>query len=368
MKTRKNKLYYSIGTIFFVLVLLAVFWFKTNETSQTAKAAAPYVRTQVIRLSEPSRNYTYAGEVRGRYESKLAFQVSGKVIKRNIELGSAVKAGDVLFKIDTRDIEQDVASSQAQIFAVRSQAKLAANDEQRYRHLYEQHVISKAEYDRYESAYDSTQAQVQQTEALYRHTTNQLGYSALQANDPGVVTSIEAEVGQIVSSGQPIVTIVQDGDREVEINIPENRLEDLRKVQQLEVEFWALPQLRVAGRVREIAPAADSVTRTYKVRIQLLNPPGEIKLGMTATVKLAVSNGQVPVVAIPLAAVYQTGDTPAVWVVHDDIAALRPVTITAFGKESVQVSSGLVSGDVIITAGVHKLREGQNVRTDGAAL
>ncbi|SMC53294.1 efflux RND transporter periplasmic adaptor subunit [Sporomusa malonica] len=368
LKNQKIKLYSSIGTAFFVVALLAGILVTTNQQSQSIMDEVPYVRTTVVKLTEAAPSYTYSGEVRGRYESKLAFQVNGKVIKRNIELGSIVRPGDVLMQIDSKDIQQNVTSSGAQVFAAQSQAKLANNNQQRYRQLYEQQAISKAEYDRYDTAYDTANALVRQAEAQHRQTVNQLGYSNLQSDSPGIVASIEAEVGQIVSAGQNIVTVVQDGEREIEISIPENRLEELRKVQQVQVEFWALPQVKLNGKVREIAPMADAVSRTYKVRIQLANPPAEIKLGMTATARVAGTEPQKTGVDVPLSAIYQTGDTPMVWVVQDGILSLRPVQISTFGNTSVHVMEGLAADDVIVTAGVHKLREGQKVRTSGATL
>ena len=131
------------------------------------------------------------------------------------------------------------------------------------------------------------------------------------------------KMGQVVSAGQTVLTVVQDGEREVEISVPENRIEELRKAQQLKVTFWALSNIMVDGRIREIAPMADQATRTYKVRISLLNSPPEIKLGMTAAATV-LSGSSRQTVTIPLAAIYQNGDTPAVWVVsgaNDYLAA-----------------------------------------------
>jgi RND family efflux transporter MFP subunit len=174
-------------------------------------------------------------------------------------------------------------------------------------------------------------------------------------------------MGQVVSAGQPVLTIVQDGEREVEISVPENRIEELRKAQQLKVTFWALSNVTADGKVREIAPMADQATRTYKVRISLLSPPPEIKLGMTAAV-IVLGSSSLQTVTIPLAAIYQNGDTPAVWVVSGDVITLRPIETGNFGDGTIQVLEGLQQGDRIVIAGVHKLKEGQKVKAGGESL
>ena len=228
--------------------------------------------------------------------------------------------------------------------------------------MYAQSAISRAQLDQYENAYEVAQAAVRQAAAQYGQSANQLDYSLLRADAAGVIAGITAEAGQVVSAGQTVVTIIRDGEREVEISVPENRIENFRKASQLTVSFWALPGVKVNGQVREIAPMAASTTRTYQVRINLLNPAPEVKLGMTAAVSLSSTDKQnAGLIAIPMSAIYQTQDTPGVWVVTDSIVRLRPVQIVSLGSNHAQVS-GLLAGEIIVTAGVHKLREGQQVR------
>lgn len=336
--------------------------------TETAKEEMPFVRSQIVKLDGTGQNASYSGEVRGRYESQLAFQVNGKIIKRNVDLGSVVKPGDALMEIDAKDIAQNVNISSAQVYSAESQLKLAENNLSRYRQLYEQNAISRAQYDQYQNAYDAAVAAVRQTSAQYTQGVNQLGYTTLYADSAGVISAVNAEAGQVVSAGQSVITLVQDGEREIEISIPENRMEELRGAQQIQVTFWALPGVTVDGKVREISPMADKISRTYKVRISLVNPPPGINLGMTATVSV-VASGDRPGTYIPLSAVYQTDDTPGVWVIGTDGAvSLRAVKIGGFGDGTVQVLEGLHDGDAIVTAGVHKLKEGQKVRTAGGDI
>ncbi|CUH96661.1 hypothetical protein P22_2751 [Propionispora sp. 2/2-37] len=364
----RKKLYLTLAAIAGLCILGGVLW-KEHNHPQAVLKEIPVVRTTVAGASGVSQGYTYSGEVRGRYESQLAFQVNGKIVKRNVQLGSTVQTGDVLMQIDAKDVVQTVNNYSAQVDSAESKLQLAESDLKRYRELLEGGAISQSQYDQYLNAYKVAVAGVRQTQAQYAQGANQLDYTLLKADKPGVVSGISAEIGQVVSAGQVIVTVVQDGEREVEISVPENRIEELRKVERMQVSFWALPNVTVDGRVREISPMADQTTRTFKVRISLLNPPPEMKLGMTATVAIADNTAQ-QVISIPVAAVYQTGNTtPAVWVVTDGTVTLRSIQTGNYGNDNtIQVISGLRQGERIVIAGVHKLTEGQQVNIGGESL
>ena len=365
-KVPKKKLTYALTTAIIGLSIIGGIAWKVHNKPAVAMQQVTIVRTTVIDTTNNPQGYTYSGDVRGRYETQLAFQVSGKIIKRNVQLGSTVHPGEVLMQIDAKDIQQTVNSNSAQIYSAQAQLELAESNLNRYRQLYEQGAVGRMVYDQYITAYTVAAAGVQQAAAQYEQGTNQLDYSLLKVDKPGIVSGISAEIGQVVTAGQTIITVVQDGEREVEISVPENRIDELRQAQTLKVTFWALANKILDGKVREIAPMADSATRTFKVRISLLNPPPEIKLGMTAAVSVG-SNVQ-QAVYIPLTAVYQAGNTPAVWVVTADTLSLRPIQTGNWGNGTIQVLSGLQQGDRIVTAGVHKLSEGQKVKVGGESL
>ena len=361
---RKKILHYGLTTVVIVSCTIGVILWNQHRSIQTGTEAIPFVRSAVIGANASAQDYIYSGEVRGRFERQLAFQVGGKVTKRFIELGSTVRAGEVLMQIDSKDLQQTVNSSSAQVYSAESQLKLAKNNLSRYQQLYAQGAISRAQLDQYQNEYEVASASVQQTSAQLSQGVNQLNYSLLYADQPGIISSISVEAGQVVSAGQTILTIVQDGEREIEISVPENRIEELRKATQFKVAFWALPSTTVEGKVREIAPMADATTRTYKVRISLINPPQEIKLGMTAAV--TINNAmQTASLTIPLSAVYQTGSSPEVWVIKDNVVNLRSVQTGNFSGNQIQILAGLNPGETIVTAGVQKLRPGQKVRTIG---
>lgn len=354
----------SFAGIYICLILLVGMSGCTKTKPVTNEIS--FVRSQVVEENLYGVASSYSGEVQGRYESQLAFQVNGKIMQRNVDLGSSVKAGDVLMQIDHKDIQQAVNISSAQVYSAESQLELAKANLGRYRQLYEEHAVSQSQYDHYRSAYDTAVAARNQAAAQYAQSSNQMDYSRLYADSAGVISGISAEVGQVVNAGQTIVTLVRDGEREVEIDVPENRIEELRNVQKVRTTFWALPDIVVDGKVREIAPVADRISRTYKVRISLPDVPQSVQLGMTANVTVAGPAGK-QAVYIPLTAVYQTLDQPQVWVVHNGVVSLKPIVIGAFGDGKIQVAEGLPVGSVIVTAGVHKLHEGQRVHSAGDA-
>jgi len=367
-KMSKQNLYYGLTAIvIFASVAGGATWYSHRQTTVVTEDITA-VQTAVISTSTAATSeYTYSGEIRGRYESQLAFQVSGKIIKRNVELGSTVNAGDLLMQVDSRDLQQLVNSASAQVSATDAQLTLAENNLKRYQQLYDHGVVSKAVLDQFQAAHDVAVASTRHSSAQLSEGQNQYNYGSLYADHAGVISSINAEAGQVIGAGQPVLTIVRDGEREVEISVPENRIEEVRKAQKMKIAFWALPNITAEGKLREIAPMADPLTRTYKVRISITNPSPEVKLGMTASVTLLGSEAQAST-TVPLSAIYQNGNAPCVWVVTDDILVLRSVKTGKLGNGTIEIVGGLQQGDRIVTAGVHKLRAGEKVKLGGDSL
>lgn len=334
---------------------------------QTAAEPDQLVKTMEVGKATDSTAGTYSGTVKGRYESKLSFQAGGRITTRNVQLGTRVKAGDILMTVDPKDIVQAVHQSQAQVDAAAAQLQLAAANLKRYKELYSADAVSAADLDQFQTAYDRAAAQYNQAQAGQQAQDNQLSYTQLTADADGVISAVSAEVGQVVPAGQPVVTLVHDGDLEVTINVPENKLADFPVGKAVTVSFWALQNQTVSGVVREVAPMADAVSRTYEVNITLQNPPQGVQLGMTASVANAgEEQAAADTVILPLSAIYQTGSTPQVWVVgKDKTLSLQNVSVETFGDNTVKVT-GLHKGDRVVTAGVHKLRAGEKVRIEGA--
>ena len=327
----------------------------------------PIVRTYTVGNAATAAAATYPGEVRGRYESQLAFQVAGKINARMVNVGDNVQAGQILLALDPKDVNQSVEAASAQLASARASYQLAADNAARYSTLYAQGAVSEAIRDQYNTQLEAASAALRQAQAQANVSSNQLGYTQLVSDTSGVVTALNAEVGQVVAAGTPIATVVRSGEREVHINVPESTR--LSVGQQAAVSFWALPGVEATGHVREIASMADQVTRTYKVCVAVPAWPTEAKLGMTAKVSFAdeAVNANASTAAgylIPAQALYQVNNKAQVWVVRERKAQLVEVTVAGYAGNDIIISQGLSQGDKVVTAGLAKLIPNQEVRLE----
>ena len=326
---------------------------------EVAVPKPPVVKVQKISLSNAAQVENYSGVVRGRYETNLSFQVGGKIISRDVQAGSLVRAGEVLMTLDPKDIAEQSRSADAQVASTRAQLQLARSNLERYTELFKAEAIAAVVLDQYKTQFDAAQAAYDSAVAQAQQSQNALDYTTLTANADGVISVINAEVGQVVAAGQTVLTLVQTNELEVVVNIPENKISDVQIGQNVTVEFWATND-SVSGTVREISPMADSASRTFTVKISLPEVRN-IQLGMTANV-LMTSATPTTAIILPLSAIYQTGNAAQVWLVENNKVSTKKIEVTAFDGNNVQVR-GLKSGDTVVVAGVQKLRDGQEVRT-----
>ncbi len=324
----------------------------------------PVVRTVTIGETAAKDTAVYPGEVRGKHESNLAFQVAGKIVARHINLGDTVRAGQVLMEIDPKDVMQSYNAAEAAYQAAVSNYKLAKDNYERYSALFEKNAVSAMARDQYRTQFDAAASSLKSAEAQWNASRNQLSYTQLVSDHNGTVASISGEIGQVVGAGTPVATVVQDGSREIQIYVPENRLGQISLNQPAAITFWALNDLKASGHISEIAPMADNVTRTYKVKVTVDSMPEAAKLGMTA--KVVLDAGNVKSILVPAGAIYQTGDQAQVWVIRDKKAFLAPVKTAGFEGSNVKITKGLVHGDIVVTGGINKLAEGQEVRLEGS--
>jgi RND family efflux transporter MFP subunit len=322
------------------------------------------VKVVTVALAGTQSGYEFSGEVRPRVESRLGFRVAGKIIRRQAELGQKVKAGDVLAQLDPQDYRLAADAARAQVAAAATNRDLAAADFKRYVTLREQNFISGAELERRETALKAAQAQLDQVQAQLAAQGNQARYTTLVADVSGVVTAIEAEPGQVVSAGVPVVRIAQDGARDVVFSVPEDKVAAIRSGAPVDVKPWGAGGA-VPGQVREVAASADPVTRTYAVKVAL-DPAVQPPLGATVSVLPRApgrSDAAAQVIKLPTSALRQEGKGTAVWVVDRSTMTVRsqPVQVTtADGNEAV-IGTGLQPGMTVVTAGVHVLQPGQKV-------
>ena len=309
----------------------------------------------------------FSGDVRPRYESRLGFRVGGKIVERKVDVGARVKRGQVLMRLDPQDLRLAEAQAQASLRAAETERDLAQADVKRHQELRARNFVSQAVLDTKQSALRAAQARVDAARAGLRGQSNQAGYANLEADADGVVTAIDAEVGQVVGAGTPVVRVARTDEKEVVIGIPESRVGQLRNVSTVSVRLWADRDRVIPGKIREVAPVADPATRTYTVKVAL--PPGlDVRLGMSATVELATrAAAGAAALRVPLSALVQNKGATSVWVVVKDRAGaaavqLRKVEVAGQSGNDLLLSGGVQPGQTVVTAGVHLLKPGQKVR------
>nr|MDQ2694264.1 efflux RND transporter periplasmic adaptor subunit [Pseudomonadota bacterium] len=306
----------------------------------------------------------YAGAVQARVETQLAFRVGGKVVARRVEVGSSVQAGDELMRLDPGGQELVQRSVRAQQAAAEAQLEQARSEYKRAQDLLRRKLISRSQFEQQEAAFNTAKARYDQMASQVEEARLQAGYTVLKADRAGVITDVLAETGQVVAAGQPVLSLALPEEKDVVISIPENRLDEFRQAEEVTITLWAEPDRQYQGQVREVAPVADPVTRTYAARITVLDPDAAMHLGMTANV-LVRRNLAEAAIRLPLTALADLEDgTPAVWVVDPDSDTVnpQPVTLGALGDEQMTIAGGLEEGLLVVTAGVQKLHPGQKVR------
>jgi RND family efflux transporter MFP subunit len=344
------------------LLLVAALALAGCSRHQPAEEPLRAVKVMAVGTSAYDTEPEFSAEVRARIESRLGFRVAGKLTRRQAELGQHVKAGQVLAQLDPQDYRLAAEAARAQHAAALTNRDLAQADLKRYRGLREQNFISAAELERRESTYKAAQAQLEQAQAQMASQGNQAQYTTLVADVPGIITAIEAEPGQVVTAGTPVVRIAQDGARDVVFSVPEDRAALVTPGSAVAVRGWSGGQ-ELQGKVREVAASADAVTRTYtvKVAIDAATAPA---LGATVYARpQALSRSGTPVLKLPTSALRQEGAGSAVWVLDTASMTVRsqPVQVaTADGNEAV-IGSGLAPGMLVVVAGVHVLSPGQKV-------
>lgn len=314
-----------------------------------------------ISLSDDVGQLSLTGDVRPRIETVIGFRVGGKIIERTVEVGAVVNRGDVLARLDPQDLSLQSQVVGAQSAAVQTDLAQQVADLERFQSLLKQGFISQAEYDRRKNAVEVARARVNEVGSVQRTSRNQLGYAVIRADESGVITAVEAQRGQVVAPGQPVLRIAQAGAKEILVTVSESRLQALQSAQELTVTVAAVPGKRYQGRLREVSPVADPSTRTYAARIGVLDADEAVRFGMTARVLARATAKRV--LTVPLTALYRNADRTAVWRVDPATSSVQLVNVSvgAVLEDRVVIVQGLADGDQIVTAGVHKLRPGQKV-------
>ena len=350
------------------IALAAAVGLAACSKTETAPDPVRAVRTLTVAAQSAGGSYEYAGEVRARTESRLSFRVGGKMLRRAVDLGDSVKAGQVLAQLDPQDLRLGQDASRAAVAVAQAGFDQNAADFMRYKDLHDQGFIGGAEFERRESAMKTARAQLDQAKAQARVQGNQAGYSTLLADASGVVTAVDLEPGMVAAAGTPVLRLAHDGPRDVVFAVPEDKVGVVKALAsqpgRFKVRLWGAAGEPLAATIREISAAADPVTRTFLVKADIGNATASgIRLGQTASVLMELP--QTPgVTKLPLSALREEQGRSSVWLVDSKAMTVSSQAVKlagADGNEAV-ITSGLAPGQIVVTAGVHVLSPGQKVK------
>ncbi len=348
----------SRGSLALVIMLSSAACTKKPESEDVRP-----VRSMVVETHLSGDVIALTGQLHARNETKLAFRLSGKLIERSVTVGDAVKAGQIVARLDAATEKNSRNAARADHTAALAVLDQAAAAESRFGNLLKQDAVSKAEYEETLRRLKTAHAQVDARRAQLDSAEVQLGYAELKADADGVITDKGAEPGEVIQAGQMIFSLAHQKGRDAVFDIPAQIIRDGISVHQ-EVDVWLAdsPDIKTIGHVREIAPQADPTTRTYQVKVSLDTLPSEMFLGSTVVggVRLQEST----LIEVPFSALVMAATQPAVWVIDPQTAVVhkRELEVARYNQNQVVVASGLLSGDRIVTAGAQSLHDGQKVK------
>ncbi|WP_159718653.1 efflux RND transporter periplasmic adaptor subunit [Geminicoccus flavidas] len=320
------------------------------------------VRTVTVEKRAAGVPVVLTGRIEAEDEVALAFRLSGRMTERPVALGARVEPGDVIAKLEPHNELNALRAAEASLAAAEGQLVEARAEFRRQQILAERGFAAQAVYGRARQALQTAQSAVDSGRALLKNAQDQVSFTELEADAEGVVTAIGAEPGEVVQAGQMIVRLARQGGRDAVFDVPAQVIRSAPADPVISVTLTEDPSVVATGRVREVAPQADPVTRTFEVRVGLADPPPDMRLGATVTGRMEVDQGEV--IELPASALTQHERQPAVWVVDPDeqTVALRGVDVLRFSPGAVVVAAGIDPGEIVVTAGVQALHPGQKVR------
>lgn len=304
---------------------------------------------------------TLTGSLQPRYQSAIGFRVAGKISDREVEVGSLVKQGDLLFKLDPTDYELQLRMAEAEVTSAEATLKQARNEASRLEKLRAISAISQSEFDMIIAARDVAEARLESAKKRLDSANNQAQYCQLKADRDGLVVGVIAEVGQVVNIGQPVVTLMQGSELEALVSVPENQIE-LVRAGSATAAVWSDKSSRYPAELRELSPMADATTRTFDARFRLLQVDSKLAPGMTASIELSSqSSGEL---RVPMSALTKQLDQAIVWKIDLQSGAVTaiPVSVQSYGTDFAAVLGDLRAGDWIVSAGVQRIDQAVKVR------
>jgi RND family efflux transporter MFP subunit len=349
-----------------ITALLATSVAACNDKAPPVAQARP-VRTVTVARGADGETVSLSGQVRAKNQVSLAFRLDGRMMKRAVNVGDVLRPGEVVAELDPQNQQNALRTAQANLATVEAATTQARLTFARQAQLMPAGWTSRAKYDEAQQLLLGAEAQVYAARAQVGIAEDQLSYTVLTADAPGVVTATGAEPGEVVSAGKMIVNVARQGGRDAVFDVSEQIIRTGPRDPVVQIALTNDPSVRATGRVREVSPQADPATRTFQVKVGIIDPPPAMELGSTVTgsIKLAAPPG----FQIPPNALTEADGHPAVWVVDakSQTVSLRRVDVSRYDPANVVVSQGLDGGEIVVTAGVQTLHPGQKVRLLGAA-
>ncbi|HXX49672.1 MAG TPA: efflux RND transporter periplasmic adaptor subunit [Xanthobacteraceae bacterium] len=337
--------------------------------NQNTEAAAPEprpVRTVTVEKLEAGTPVTLTGRIEAEDEVDLGFRISGRLLENNGRLGDRVEAGQLVARLEPQNEMNQLRSAQANLAAAQAALTQAQNHFERQDTLLEQGWTTRANHDQAMKALQTAQAQVDSAEAQLKAAKDLVSFTKLVADAPGVITEVGPRAGAVVQAGQMIVRLARKDGRDAVFDVPAQLIRSAPADPQIVVSLTDDPSISAQGRVREVSPQANPVTRTFDVKVGLTDPPAAMQLGATVTGRLQME--AFPVIDIPASALTRFNQQPAVWIVDPSSLTVSPrnVEVLRYDPATVAVSQGLDTGEIVVTAGVQALHPGQKIRLLGS--
>lgn len=334
-----------------------------GDDAKLRKTEAPRpVRFMRAGLTDVGNIAYLPGEVRPRFEQRYGFRVGGKIASRLVDIGQAVKAGQVLAVLDSQDVLPAIKAQEAQVEVARSDFQFQQSELKRQRELRDKGFVSGAGLERQTAAAEAAQSRLLAAQSQLANVRNGLDFQTLRADKAGLVVAVDAEAGSVVAAGQSVLRVAQLGEKEIAVNVPERLVALMKKATGFVATLDAIANKSYTAKLRELSPAADPASRTYSARLSVIDADDALKIGMSATVRLAF--GEAPAIVVPNSALYTRDDVTRLWLVDRASETVKPVAVKAgqSTNDGVIIVSGLSAGDLVVTAGANLLLPGQKVR------
>ncbi|MET0445118.1 MAG: efflux RND transporter periplasmic adaptor subunit [Pseudorhodoplanes sp.] len=323
------------------------------------------VRALKVERRDAGIPVSLTGRVEAENEVSLAFRIGGRMIKMDANVGDRVEAGQVIAQLDPVNEQNALRAAQANLTAAQGQLTQARNHFERQDTLLKQGWTTRVNHDQAVQSLQTAESQVEASEAQLKTAQDMVGFTELKADAPGVITAIGPRAGTVVQVGQMIARIARKDGRDAVFDVPAQLIRSAPSDPLITVALSDDPKVTAKGRVREVAPQANPVTRTFEVKVGLTDPPEAMRLGATVVGRMELS--AVSVFEIPASALTRSNQQPSVWIVDpkQNTVSLRHVDVVRFDQNQVSIGYGLQNGDIIVTAGVQALHPGQQVRLLG---